>query len=62
MKLRAKALYDEDTSRQFRKSHENKQIQALYENYLQAPGSHISHEILHTHYKAKARFDIKDKE
>lgn len=62
MKLRAKALYDEDTSRQFRKSHENKQIQALYENFLKEPGGHISHELLHTHYKAKNRFDIKDKE
>lgn len=56
VKMRAKALYDEDVSRTFRKSHENKQIQELYEKFLQHPGSHLSHKLLHTTYQAQARF------
>lgn len=56
MSMRAKALYDEDVTRKFRKSHENKQIQELYANFFHEPGSHISHELLHTHYSAKPRF------
>lgn len=56
MAMRAKAMYDEDLSRTFRKSHENKQIQELYANFLDKPGSHLSHQLLHTHYHAKERF------
>ena len=33
-----------------RKSHENPALQALYQEYLQSPGSHLAHELLHTHY------------
>lgn len=55
-KERAKALYDEDVSRPKRKSHENKQIQELYKNFLGEPNSHIAHELLHTHYHKKDRF------
>lgn len=62
MKVRANALYDEDISRQFRKSHENKQIQALYTNFLHEPGSHIAHELLHTHYVGKPRFKTPEHE
>ncbi len=62
MKVRANALYDEDLSRTYRKSHENKQIQQLYTNFLKEPGSHIAHELLHTHYTAKPRFKIFDTE
>lgn len=60
MGMRAKALYDEDVTRQFRKSHENKQIQELYANFFQHPGSHVAHELLHTTYSAKPRFKHKD--
>jgi len=56
--LRAKALYDEDLEMPIRKSHENKQIQDLYKNYLGEPCGHKSHELLHTHYLAMKRFNI----
>ena len=56
--LRAKALYDEDLEMPVRKSHENKQIQDLYKNFLIEPGSHKSHELLHTHYQQLKKFDI----
>jgi NADP-reducing hydrogenase subunit HndD len=62
IKVRANALYDEDISRTFRKSHENKQVQELYKNFLHEPGSHIAHELLHTHYSAKPKFKMPESE
>ncbi|MEG0190431.1 MAG: [Fe-Fe] hydrogenase large subunit C-terminal domain-containing protein, partial [Lachnospiraceae bacterium] len=48
--LRAKALYDNDAKKEIRKSHENPSIKKLYEEYLEKPGSHKAHAILHTSY------------
>ncbi|MBR0485997.1 MAG: iron hydrogenase small subunit [Oscillospiraceae bacterium] len=48
--LRAKALYDEDANKELRLSHLNKDIKALYEEYLGRPGGHKSHNTLHTTY------------
>lgn len=53
---RAEALYEEDTSCTIRKSHENKQIQDLYKNFLGEPNSETAHHYLHTHYTKKERF------
>jgi NADP-reducing hydrogenase subunit HndD len=52
---RAKALYDEDSSKTYRKSHQNPSIIRLYEEYLGEPGGHKSHELLHTTYSQKPR-------
>lgn len=52
---RAKALYNEDADKKFRKSHQNPAIVKLYEEYLGKPGDHKSHELLHTHYTQKPR-------
>lgn len=54
--LRAKALYDEDVIMEHRKSHENPQIQELYRDFLQEPGSHEAHHLLHTTYNKKEKF------
>ena len=48
--LRAKALYDEDKAKTLRLSHLNKDVQKLYDEFLEKPGSHKAHEILHTTY------------
>ena len=56
--LRAKALYDEDRLCIVRKSHENTQIQALYNDFLEKPGSHLAHKLLHTTYSQKIKFKI----
>jgi NADP-reducing hydrogenase subunit HndD len=48
--LRAKALYDQDATMAVRKSHENEAIKTLYADYLEKPGSHKAHHILHTTY------------
>lgn len=51
--LRANALYANDAAKTLRKSHENPSIKKLYEEFLEAPGSHKAHEILHTEYVAR---------
>ena len=48
--LRAKVLYEEDKDLPYRKSHDNPVIKELYSTYLEKPGSHKAHQILHTHY------------
>lgn len=47
---RAKVLYNLDVSMPLRQSHENPAVKALYDEYLEKPGSHKAHEILHTSY------------
>ncbi|GKT36863.1 iron hydrogenase small subunit, partial [Aduncisulcus paluster] len=56
---RAKALYEEDSVKELRKSHQNPMIQDLYKNFLGEPNSHKAHELLHTHYKAREAFTQK---
>ncbi len=53
---RAAALYSEDERQAVRQSHNNPQINALYEEFLGKPGSHKAHELLHTTYKAREPF------
>ncbi len=48
--LRAKALYDEDAAKELRLSHQNADVQKLYEEFLGEPNSHKAHELLHTTY------------
>ncbi|MEG2174066.1 MAG: iron hydrogenase small subunit, partial [Oscillospiraceae bacterium] len=52
--LRAHALYAEDAGMHLRKSHENPVIKELYETYLEKPGSHKAHHLLHTTYTARS--------
>ena len=47
---RMKAIYSEDERKTLRQSHLNPSILSLYKEYLGEPGSHRSHELLHTHY------------
>lgn len=54
---RAAALYKEDESKTYRFSHRNPQIIELYKEYLGEPNSHKAHELLHTTYEAKERFN-----
>ncbi|MBQ8002968.1 MAG: iron hydrogenase small subunit, partial [Clostridia bacterium] len=55
--IRAKAIYDEDKSLPLRKSHENPYIKMLYDEFLGEPCGHKSHELLHTHYHARPRYE-----
>jgi len=55
-KLRADALYKIDEKSTIRKSHENPAIKKLYKEFLEKPGSHKSHELLHTTYVAREKY------
>ena len=55
-KLRADALYTIDEKSTIRKSHENPAIKKLYKEFLEKPGSHKSHELLHTTYVAREKY------
>ena len=55
-KERAKALYEEDESLPLRKSQDNPFVKKLYEEYLEHPGSHKAHELLHTHYTPRENY------
>lgn len=48
--LRAKVLYDADAVNVIRKSHENPDVIEVYKSYLEKPGSHKAHKLLHTTY------------
>lgn len=53
---RAKALYAEDRSSKIRKSHENPDMDLLYGEYFEKPGSHKAHELLHTTYTKRNKY------
>ena len=55
-KARASALYKIDEQSKIRKSHENPIIVELYKDYLEKPGSHKAHELLHTTYVAREKY------
>ena len=55
--LRAKALYDEDAKLAIRKSHELPAIVKLYDEYFGKPNSHKAHELLHTSYAKKEKYN-----
>ncbi len=54
--LRATALYNEDAGKALRRSHENPSIKKLYDEFLEKPGSHKAHELLHTHYYKRDKY------
>ena len=56
---RAKVLYSEDEKATIRKSHENPDIKLLYSDFFEHPGSHVSHELLHTHYTKRTKYQNK---
>jgi NADP-reducing hydrogenase subunit HndD len=54
---RLKAIYAEDEGKPLRKSHENPFIKAIYEEYLEHPLGHKSHDLLHTHYTKRGTYN-----
>ncbi|HKL80211.1 MAG TPA: NADH-dependent [FeFe] hydrogenase, group A6 [Mobilitalea sp.] len=54
---RLKGLYMEDEGKLLRKSHENPYITSIYKEYLDYPNSHKSHQLLHTHYVTRGKFN-----
>jgi NADH-quinone oxidoreductase subunit G len=50
---RTQGLFNEDKNIKYHKSQENPDIQKFYKEFLGKPGSHESHDKLHTHYENK---------
>ncbi|MDR1640769.1 MAG: [FeFe] hydrogenase, group A [Clostridiales bacterium] len=50
LRKRASALYKEDSEKQVRRSHENLQVKALYDEFLGELYGEKAHDLLHTHY------------
>ncbi len=57
-KLRADCLYSIDEKSTIRKSHENPIIKKIYKDYLEKPGSHKAHKLLHTNYHKREKYNI----
>ena len=53
---RMEAIYAEDEGKTLRKSHENKDLQQLYKDFLGEPLGHMSHELLHTEYVQRNKY------
>ena len=60
--VRAKGLYNDDAALPIRKSHENPFIKAVYENFLGEPLGHKAHDLLHTHYTPRKKYNVKCEE
>lgn len=54
---RLRGIYSEDESKVLRKSHENPFVSKLYDEFLGAPNSHKAHELLHTTYVKRGKFN-----
>lgn len=52
-KKRAESIYYEDAHKDLRKSHQNPEIQKLYNDFLINPLGNISHHLLHTKYQER---------
>ena len=53
---RAAGLYNDDKNLKIRKSHENPDVKAVYDEYFEKPGSHKAHDILHTSYVTRTKY------
>ncbi len=53
---RARTLYETDKNMPLRKSHESPVIKMLYSEFLGEPGGHKSHELLHTSYTPRPKY------
>ena len=57
--VRAKALYDQDTKMEMRKSHLNPVIKEVYDNFFKGGyGCHAAHHALHTSYVARKKYNF----
>ena len=54
---RASVLYTLDKNNENRKSHENSAIKRVYDEFFGEPGSHKAHEVLHTTYVKRGRYN-----
>jgi NADP-reducing hydrogenase subunit HndD len=53
---RTDATYREDEGMKFRKSHDNPEVKAIYEEFLGEANGHKSHKLLHTYYTERKKY------
>jgi NADH-quinone oxidoreductase subunit G/NADP-reducing hydrogenase subunit HndD len=63
-RLRAEGLLKEDKDKKLRKAHENPAIGELYKTFLGEPLGDRSHDLLHTHYTKRGKYNelLEDRE
>ena len=54
---RSHSIYAEDEGKKLRKSHDNPDIIKLYSEYLLEPLGHKSHDLLHTHFTKRGKYN-----
>ena len=54
--VRAQALYNYDSEKGVRRSHDNPAVDILYKEYFEKPASHKAHELLHTFYLRRKKY------
>ena len=54
-RLATKGLYTADKMMQLHKSQDNHMVNECYAKYLEQPGSHAAHKLLHTGYQNRRR-------
>lgn len=59
-KLRSEALYSIDEKSVIRKSHQNPVVQKIYQEFLEKPGSHKAHDLLHTTYQKREKYHLSE--
>lgn len=57
LEKRAQVLYDEDSNKKIRYSHENPEIIKLYDEFLGEPHSEKAHKLLHTSFEKRKIYD-----
>ena len=55
---RAKGLYRDDLKSEYRVSHKNPQIKALYDSFLGKPLGKLAHKHLHTSYRSRKTYGV----
>ena len=54
---RKAGIYSIDEGKKLRKSHENPALKKVYDEFLGEPCGHKAHELLHTHYTARGKYN-----
>ena len=57
-KKRSSAIYSIDEKSTIRKSHENPYLKKAYKEYIGEPGGHMAHQLLHTSYVKREKYNI----
>ncbi|MDR0822478.1 MAG: [FeFe] hydrogenase, group A [Endomicrobium sp.] len=54
-RIRTKVLYENDKTLELHKPQDNPYVQKIYDEYLEKPGSHLCHDLIHSAHTSKKR-------